>query len=208
MGWHTDPEGFQRCYFRRVIDNRYNVYLYFFGIIMPILLIITEFNIRIYMKYRSLNERRMTMFATQSTTLVSRRYASQKLLLQNIAIISIVFAVCWVPLYVLLAINLWSPSTRIHIDVFTSALLLTNVHSAIVPVLYARGQNAFGPAILRKVCLCKTERVGTDSAPRVICVAQTPGKHCDGVSMDEVQNEQGDHPRAEPVCTKTITTSP
>ena len=208
MGWHKDAVGFRRCYFRRVIDMGYLVFLRFFGIVIPILVITTVFHIRIYMSYRSLNRRRIALFRSVPKGLLSQRKLSQKRLLQNLIIITTVFAVCWVPLNVVASIRLWSPSTSINRGLLMSAILLSRIYGVIVPVLFARGQQAFRRAALRVICPCKADKVESESTQLEVCGPGISRKPRVGVSMDDSQDTQRDHVQAETVFTKALTSSP
>ena len=207
MGWHNDPAGFRRCYYLRVIDKHYIVFLRFFGIVIPVLLTTAVFHIRIYMSYYSLNRRRMAMFGSLPKVLLSQRKLSQKRLLQNLTVITTVFAVCWVPLHVLDCIRLWSPSTRIHKNLIISAVLLTRVHGVIVPVLFARGQHAFRLAALRIICPCKADKIECESTEFKVRGPSISRKPRIGVSKDGSQDRQRDHLQVETVFTRTLTTS-
>ena len=190
MGWHKDPAGFRRCHFVRVMEMGYLVSIRFFGIVIPILVITTIFHIRIYMSYCSLNRRRIAMFRPLPKGLLSQRKLSQRTLLHNLIIISTVSAVCWVPLDVLTAIRLWSPSTRINRGLIMSAILLIRIYGVIVPVLFARGQHTFRRSALRMICPCKADRVESESIQLNIRGPSISRKPRIGVSMDDSQDRQ------------------
>ena len=58
IGWHMDPDGFETCSYRRVIDIGYNVYSKLFGFQFPIVLVMLYLNAGVYYAFRGAKTQR------------------------------------------------------------------------------------------------------------------------------------------------------
>ena len=145
MGLHTNPEGFQTCSYRRVIHLYYTVYLQFFGFLLPILLVMLVFYVRIFYAFRTAEIIRLTSITRKQSLVKVLTQPSKKemKLSKSLALIFALFALCIVPLYVVNCIRLWSPATPINRHVALFTVVLTHFNSVINPIVYAVNEKGF-----------------------------------------------------------------
>ena len=141
FGWHTDPEGFDTCSYMRVIPVQFNVYLQFFGVLVPILISVFLVYCSVYCAYSTNIRKHRTEPVTGNEPSVMR--ANQFRVLTTLTAIFSLFALCWVPLYVINCIRLWSPETRVNSKLILFTTVLTHLNSFINPILYAVNQPGF-----------------------------------------------------------------
>ena len=147
MGWHKDPKGFETCSFMRVMDLGYHVYLKFLGFKFPAILALLYVNVSIYSAFVKAQKQRavrVILFHTVQVNIFndsSRR--SQMKLLKSLILIFVSFALCWLPIYILSCIRLWSPATHVNIDFLLFTVILSHVNSLINPILYTVNQPGF-----------------------------------------------------------------
>ena len=145
LGWHNDREGFTACSYVRVIPVQYNVYLQFFGYILPVLLAVVFLHISICCGFHSSNERRKEPRTSKDSfwKFWKRISAQEMKLFTNVALNFTMFALCWVPLYILNCIRLWSPETPLNLSLVLFTVVLTHFNSFINPILYTLNQPGF-----------------------------------------------------------------
>ena len=148
MGWHKSPEGFSLCSYSRVIDRKYSVYLIFIGFLVPILLAMLYMHVRIILAFRSMCE--STQMSSIDMAPKRRRpiTAREMKMFKTLSLMFGLFALCWLPLYILNCIRVWF-DVDIYDEVTLSAVILTHSNSFIDPVLYAVNQPGFR-RVLRK----------------------------------------------------------
>ena len=151
MGFHKDPAGFERCSYIGVIDIRYNVYVRFYGILVPSILLMTYFHIHIFITIRQANA---TVSHDDSVSPLAHQLALQRKLFRTLTLIIVVIVVTWVPINILDCIIVWSPSTKINWYLLQFTILLSHTTFAIVPLLFARTQHGFLWAAIRIACIC------------------------------------------------------
>ena len=103
---------------------------------------------------------------------------SKKTLRMLITVTSIffLFAVCWLPLYIINCIRLWSPATQLNFKVILFTVVLTHFNSFINPILYAINQPVFRKVLKhhRPACLKpkKTESNNVETTPTEVATVQ------------------------------------
>ena len=107
LGLYNDPEGFTICTYRRVISLHYSVYVQFFGFLLPLLLIMLVFYVRMCFGFRKAEYLRLqTITRKQSLVKVLKQPSlKEERLFKSLALIFTLFFVCLVPLFVLKCIR-------------------------------------------------------------------------------------------------------
>lgn len=105
FGWKCDPDKFERCAYRQVIPLEYNVYLEFFGILLPVLSVIFLMHVHAFVVFRNQNK---IMSKSRRDTLenADKRRANEIRLFKGLACIFIFTAIMHLPLSTLNAIDL------------------------------------------------------------------------------------------------------
>ena len=145
MGWHKNPDGFELCSYRRVIDVEYNVYIRFFGFKFPLLLAMLYLHARMFCAFhRAQKQKNIILFRLIRINVSdgSNKRVQMKLF-KTMALIFVVFTLFWVPLFIVNCIALWSPATPVDINMTLFAVILTHACSFVNPIIYAVNQPSF-----------------------------------------------------------------
>ena len=151
MGFYTDPKDFSECSYRRVIHLHYTVYIQFFGFFLPILFFVLFFYVRMFyafrtagrVRYKSIKDKKLLLKALKQPSVQETR------LFKSLALIFTLFALCFLPLYILNCVLFFSPATPVSGDSVMFAIVLSHLHSVVNPVLYAMCQAGFRRALSR-----------------------------------------------------------
>ena len=150
MGWYCSPgENFDRCAYIAVIPVEYNVYLQFFGVLVPALLFLLFVNSGIYYTYRKSKMKQPDGSTVSPEKFYKGPNAKEIKLAILISALFLIFAACWLPLYIINSLRLWSPGTPIDLPFLLFCVVLSHFNSFINPILYAVNQPGFRQIIDR-----------------------------------------------------------
>ncbi|KAK3914458.1 Adenosine receptor A2a, partial [Frankliniella fusca] len=160
LGWHRPGADGHQCYFTRVMDYNYLVFLYFFTIIFPAL-ILAAFYAHIYqvvLKQLRRMERQSPGGGirggaacgvgaaggggggggggTMLRVLGAARKREVKAT-QNLSIIVLFFVLCWFPLYTINCVQAFCPQCVVPPAILDCCIILSHLNSAGNPLLYA-----------------------------------------------------------------------
>ncbi|KAJ8370377.1 hypothetical protein SKAU_G00104050 [Synaphobranchus kaupii] len=159
LGWHKPKKESQNSYgFRDVIDMSYMIYFNFFGCILaPLVAMILLYGHLFWSIRKHLQDN------TASSRECSAYYLKERNLAQSLALVLILFAICWLPLHAMNCIYYFDGKNQL----FYVGILLSHAHSALNPIVYAfkirKFQNAY-LGIWRRYFLCRGEE-GPQSEP-------------------------------------------
>ncbi|XP_034231610.1 adenosine receptor A2a [Thrips palmi] len=168
LGWHRPGAEREECYFTRVMDYNYLVFLYFFTIIFPAL-ILAAFYAHIYqvvLKQLRRMERQSPGVGirggavcgvgggagggagggTMLRVLGAARKREVKAT-QNLSIIVLFFVLCWFPLYTINCVQAFCPQCYVPPAVLDFCIILSHLNSAGNPLLYAYHLKDFRAAL-------------------------------------------------------------
>ncbi|KAI4462191.1 olfactory receptor and adenosine receptor [Holotrichia oblita] len=161
MGWHNadSPEANRECYFLKVVDMNYLVFLYFGTIITPAL-ILAAFYAHIYRVVLKQLRQIVTISPRHGRTSAGRSGnggtmlrmlgAAQKREVkatQNLSIIVLFFMICWIPLYTVNCVIAFCSNCVINETFMFLCIILSHANSAGNPILYAYHLKDFREAL-------------------------------------------------------------
>ncbi|PSN52216.1 hypothetical protein C0J52_12773 [Blattella germanica] len=171
LGWYK-PEGWkEKCYFTHVMDYNYLVFLYFFTIIAPAILL-AGFYAHIYKVVLKQLRQIVTMNPGGTTggggTMLRMLGAARKREVkatQNLSIIVLFFIICWIPLYTINCVQAFCPGCDIPLMLTDFCIILSHINSAINPLLYAYHLRDFRAALKIFICCLfgKKEETANDT---------------------------------------------
>ncbi|XP_064161165.1 adenosine receptor A1-like [Anguilla rostrata] len=141
LGWHNpDPSanlttagGDIVCHFTTVMSMDYMVYFNFFGwVVAPLSIMIGLYAQIFHVIRRQLNRR------AEATCDASRYYRKELKLAKSLALVVLLFALCWLPLHVMNCVDFFCagscavPQSAVYVGIFMS-----HVNSAVNPLVYA-----------------------------------------------------------------------
>lgn len=134
------------CVFVKVIDLKYMVFFNFFGFVLPPLLIMLFVYLRIFQAVKEqVVAISRTMVATddemtrQRSALAVKEGRAAKLL----AIVIILFAICWLPIHILNSITVFCGDGTVPYLVLLPAIILSHANSAMNPIIYTLSNRDF-----------------------------------------------------------------
>ncbi|GJQ83349.1 AdoR [Trypoxylus dichotomus] len=163
MGWHNadSPEANRECYFLKVVDMNYLVFLYFGTIITPAL-VLAAFYAHIYRVVLKQLRQIVTISPTHGSsstssartgnggTMLRMLGAAQKREVkatQNLSIIVLFFMICWIPLYTINCVIAFCSQCEINETFMSLCIILSHANSAGNPILYAYHLKDFREAL-------------------------------------------------------------
>ncbi|KRT80974.1 G protein-coupled receptor [Oryctes borbonicus] len=163
MGWHNadSPEANRECYFLKVVDMNYLVFLYFGTIITPAL-VLAAFYAHIYRVVLKQLRQIVTISPTHGSsstslgrtgnggTMLRMLGAAQKREVkatQNLSIIVLFFMICWIPLYTINCVIAFCSHCEINETFMSLCIILSHANSAGNPILYAYHLKDFREAL-------------------------------------------------------------
>ncbi|XP_076441896.1 uncharacterized protein LOC143280955 [Babylonia areolata] len=161
MGWHLGSEGFEFCAFSVVIDLRYLVYLNFFGMTVPLLLVMLV--IYIYIFYIIRKQWQQTRYQMQLFKRNLRQHKREVRGAKGLAYVIILFTVCWFPVHIMNCITVFAPQNSAPFDWLLVAIVLSHANSFVNPFLYAFSNSKFKYAIKRILCCERSSPTDTES---------------------------------------------
>jgi hypothetical protein len=174
FGWHGTHYDKGSCQFMIVIDMKYMVYFNFFGgVLIPLIIL---FIIYIYIFYTVRKQSQKIAALEIMNDSVSRNNAKakrNKKAAKSLAVIVVVFAICWLPLHILNTLTVVCPSICSYpFELLLAAIYLSHANSAINPLLYALGNSGFRRAFKKLLCCFAREM----EDPNVLASATIFGK--------------------------------
>ena len=177
LGLYNDPEGFTICTYRRAISLHYSVYVQFFGLLLPVLLIMLVFYVRMCSAFRKAEYLRLQTITGKQSLVKALKQPSlkEKRLFKSLALIFTLFFVCFLPLFVLNCIRFWSPATFVPASLVLFTVVLSHINSCINPVIYALNQKGFREVIGRHAPVWLSRIMGVKlKKPTVYPVSEVP----------------------------------
>ncbi|KAJ8043580.1 Adenosine receptor A2a [Holothuria leucospilota] len=140
FGWHKPSSSRTiECDFMEIIDMNYMVYFNFFGAVLPPLIIIVLVYRRIFQEvHRQVKAIAQLVVGSENDT--NKRLAEltfkEARAAKNLAIVILIFALCWLPLHFLNTISVVTPYHPPYY-LFLPAITLSHANSAMNPFIYA-----------------------------------------------------------------------
>lgn len=142
------------CEFTAVIRMDYMVYFNFFGwVVVPLTIMIALYAEIFRVIRRQLNKR------AEATCDGDRYYRKELKLAKSLALVVLLFALCWLPIHIMNCINFFCPQCRIPKFAMYVGIFMSHVNSAMNPMVYAFRIERFQVTlvqILRRCMLCKS----------------------------------------------------
>ncbi|XP_033101030.1 adenosine receptor A1-like [Anneissia japonica] len=157
MGWHLEPKD-SSCNFVSIIDMNYMVYFNFFGFVLPPLVIMLCIYIKIFSIVRQqIKQISKTVVAANDDEMahhLSMLTVKEGKAARALAIVIILFAVCWLPLHILNSISLFCKDINIPYVLLLTAIILSHANSAMNPFVYAYSNNEFRRTFKKVIGSC------------------------------------------------------
>ncbi|XP_051890833.1 adenosine receptor A1-like isoform X1 [Pristis pectinata] len=133
------------CQFETVISMDYMVYFNFFGwVLLPLVLIFV-----IYVEIFNLIRKHLSQNISINNADPNRYFGKELKLAKSLALVLLLFAICWLPLHIINCITLFCPSCHTPHIVMYIAIFLTHANSAVNPIVYAFKINKFQVTFLQ-----------------------------------------------------------
>ncbi|KAH3859191.1 adenosine receptor A1-like [Dreissena polymorpha] len=158
FGWNLRSEMTDKwkCNFVTTVDMNYVVYFHFFGCIVTPLLIIVGIYIYIFQVVRKQMSQIVALeiaAPSQSKSTVKSKFKREIKAAKSLALVILLFALCWIPIHVLNTISLTcGPSCLYPTELLLFTILLSHANSAFNPILYAYGNSNFKQAFMKMLC--------------------------------------------------------
>ncbi|KAK4875213.1 hypothetical protein RN001_011635 [Aquatica leii] len=164
MGWHQKVEGDFQCFFLKVMDPNYLVFLYFATIITPAILLAASYA-HIYRVVLKQVRQIVTMNPEKGTATTGRSHGGTMLRVlgaaqkrevkatQNLSIIVLFFMICWIPLYTInFILSFCEDCFEVNETIMLCCIILSHLNSAGNPLLYAYHLRDFRAALKHFLC--------------------------------------------------------
>ncbi|KAF5298069.1 hypothetical protein FQA39_LY11837 [Lamprigera yunnana] len=164
MGWHLEVTGDFQCFFLKVMDPNYLVFLYFATIITPSILLAASYA-HIYRVVLRQVRQIVTMNPEKGTTTTGRSQGGTMLRVlgaaqkrevkatQNLSIIVLFFMICWIPLYTInFILSFCADCFEVNETIMLCCIILSHMNSAGNPLLYAYHLKDFRAALKHFLC--------------------------------------------------------
>nr|XP_055069528.1 adenosine receptor A1-like [Misgurnus anguillicaudatus] len=137
FGWHkedptTNVNSTLTCEFLAVIPMSYLVNFVFFVCILPPTVVMFALYLYIFCTI-SKQLRKGIGQAAESTSFLQR----ERRLASSLALVLVLFAICWFPLYIMNSLSYFKPSLKMPAVAFHIGVLLVHGNSAVNPIVYA-----------------------------------------------------------------------
>ncbi|VDL69890.1 unnamed protein product [Nippostrongylus brasiliensis] len=132
-----------QCYFTKVVDYRYLVYVIFIGTILAPTFLIVFCYVSIYSRIRK-EEVQVKCLLRKSER--DRRMHGRRRLIRILLILVVSYGICWYPLYIINTIDYFLPRFSIA-ELTLWAVVLSHVSCALNPLIYAYGMPGFKKAL-------------------------------------------------------------
>ncbi|KAK7506988.1 hypothetical protein BaRGS_00001839 [Batillaria attramentaria] len=157
MGWNKGEENFKGyCAFIFVISMYYMVYMIFFGINLPLLVLMFGAYAYIFRVMRKLETNRKMRNIRNAAN-------GAKAMLTIIS----VFTVCWMPLHVLNCISVFAPEKSPRVEVLLFAIVLSHANSFMNPFIYTLKNSKIRDAFADMCCASVAAAIQLDTMPTV-----------------------------------------
>lgn len=153
------------CKFTSVMRMDYMVYFNFFGwVVVPLTIMIALYGEIFRVIRKQLNRR------AEATCDRDRYYRKELKLAKSLALVVLLFAVCWLPIHIMNCITFFCPKCYLPKFATYVGIFMSHVNSALNPLVYAFRINRFRVTLIqitRRCMLCKP----TEPTP---CPTSTP----------------------------------
>ncbi|XP_036425573.1 adenosine receptor A1-like [Colossoma macropomum] len=133
FGWHNplDADSIQ-CSFLTVISTSYLVNFIFFSFFLPPLALMTCLYCYIFLTTRRQLRANIGLAAESRTY-----YQKEHRLAASLVLVFCLFAVCWLPVFLMFTVTLYSQNIEVPSVAIDIAVLLSHANSAVNPIVYA-----------------------------------------------------------------------
>ncbi|XP_076003411.1 adenosine receptor A1-like [Genypterus blacodes] len=159
IGWNRridgnlSSSGDITCGFTTVMSMDYMVYFNFFGwVVAPLTIMIVLYGEIFRVIRLQLNRR------AEATNDGDRYYQRELKLAKSLALVVILFAICWLPLHIMNCINFFCPECKIPPFAVKTGIFMSHVNSALNPLVYAFRIKRFRVTLIqitRRYMLCR-----------------------------------------------------
>ncbi|XP_026856445.1 adenosine receptor A1-like [Electrophorus electricus] len=136
FGWHNSLDGttnsLMECSFLTAMPMSFLVNLIFFGTLLPPLAVMIGLYFHIFLVAKK-QLRANVGISTESSTF----YQKESKLAASLALVLVLFAVCWLPLYLMHTVNFYSPKPIVSDKIVNIGVLLSHANSVVNPIVYA-----------------------------------------------------------------------
>ncbi|XP_072539274.1 adenosine receptor A1-like [Salminus brasiliensis] len=129
---NTNSTSFE-CSFLTIIPTSYLVNLIFFSSLLPSLAIMTGLYFYIFLTTR----RQLRAHISETTVQHSTDYHKEHKLATSLALVLVLFSVCWLPLFLMLTVSLYGHNIEVSSAITHIGIVLSHVNSAVNPIVYA-----------------------------------------------------------------------
>lgn len=141
------------CKFTTVMSMDYMVYFNFFGwVVVPLTIMIALYGEIFTVIRQQLNRR------AEATSDGDKYYQKELKLAKSLALVVLLFALCWLPLHIMNCINFFCPECHIPKFAVYAGIFMSHVNSALNPLVYAFRIKRFRVTLIqitRGCMLCK-----------------------------------------------------
>ncbi|XP_006823064.1 adenosine receptor A2a-like [Saccoglossus kowalevskii] len=141
MGWNKGRPSEPQCLFMEVIHMEYMFFNFIFAILVPLVVMLVIYGSIYHAAKKQIRSIAALEVGLPQTN--SRRRTKKELkAVKSLAVIFIVFMVCWFPIYILNTIFLFCPTgCDVPLELLLFAILLSHSNSAVNPFLYGFGRD-------------------------------------------------------------------
>ncbi|XP_036425574.1 adenosine receptor A1-like [Colossoma macropomum] len=133
FGWHNPLRAdSNKCRFFKVISYSYLVYFIFFSLYLPPLALMTGLYCYIFLTTRRQLRANIGVAGKSSTY-----YQKEHRLAASLVLVLGLFVTCWLPLFLMVTLRLYSHNIEVPSDAIDIGVLLSHTNSAINPIVYA-----------------------------------------------------------------------
>ncbi|XP_077429579.1 adenosine receptor A1 [Vanacampus margaritifer] len=148
------------CEFTAVMRMDYMVYFNFFGWVVAPLAVMIALYAEIFRVIRRQLKRR-----AQATSDSERYYRKELKLAKSLALVVLLFAVCWLPLHIVNCLDFFHPGRATPKMAVYAGIFMSHVNSALNPLVYAFRIKRFRVTLLEVVRGCVVCRGGARASP-------------------------------------------
>ncbi|XP_017543414.2 adenosine receptor A1-like [Pygocentrus nattereri] len=133
FGWHGSLGADRiQCSFLTVISTSYVVNFIFFSLYLPPLALMTGLYCYIFLTTRRQLRANIGVAAESRTY-----YQKEHRLAASLVLVLVLFVVCWLPVFLMFTVTLYSPNIEVPYVAIDIGVLLSHAHSAVNPIVYA-----------------------------------------------------------------------
>ncbi|XP_061545126.1 adenosine receptor A1-like [Phycodurus eques] len=167
VGWNNrhvlgnlSGSDYMMCEFTAVMRMDYMVYFNFFGWVVAPLAVMIALYVEIFRVIRRQLNRR-----AEATSDGERYYRKELKLAKSLALVVLLFAVCWLPLHIVNCVEFFHPGRSMPKMAVYAGIFMSHVNSALNPLVYAFRIKRFRVTLLEVARGCVACRGGARASP-------------------------------------------